>query len=192
MQNLSIDLVSNFASALARALRASDKTQTELANMLGVNPSLVSRWANNKTDLREETLVRLLSQIPAEHHKMLVESYLIDRCPEAYRSLIAFSEQPAATQLLGETPATYTSTPLATLPERTRTAILTLIRLCESNPPLRTALISLARMLTDPHASTAPLGPEEETYHPAADTPASVDQLLAAERARRKASRDAS
>lgn len=166
-------------------------TQLELATRLGISQSLISRWANNKTDLREETLVRLLSQIPAEHHKMLVESYLIDRCPEAYRSLITFAERPASA--LGEAPGDYTSTPLATLPERTRTAILTLIRLCESNPPLRTALISLARMLTDPDVSSAsPLGPEEETHYPASDAPASVDQLLAAERARRKASRDAS
>lgn len=166
-------------------------TQLELATRLGISQSLISRWANNKTDLREETLVRLLSQIPAEHHKMLVESYLIDRCPEAYRSLITFAERPASA--LGEAPGDYTSTPLATLPERTRTAILTLIRLCESNPPLRTALISLARMLTDPDvSSTAPLGPEEETHYPASDAPASVDQLLAAERARRKASRPAS
>lgn len=182
--------MSQFTNALSAALKSAGKTQTDIANTLGINPSLVSRWANNKTDLREETLVRLLSQIPAEHHKMLVESYLIDRCPEAYRSLITFAERPASA--LGEAPGDYTSTPLATLPERTRTAILTLIRLCESNPPLRTALISLARMLTDPHASASPLGPEEETYHPAADTPASVDQLLAAERARRKASRPAS
>lgn len=182
--------MSQFTNALSAALKSAGKTQTDIANTLGINPSLVSRWANNKTDLREETLVRLLSQIPAEHHKMLIESYLLDRCPQQYRALISFGASDEG--VVREDAGTYTAAAAPVLPERTRTAILTLIRLCESNPPLRTALISLARMLTDPHASASPLGPEEETYHPASDAPASVDQLLAAERARRKASRDAS
>lgn len=152
--------MSHFSTALAQSLQAADKTQSEVANGLGISQSLISRWANNKTDLREETLVRLLSQIPAEHHKMLIESYLLDRCPEQYRALISFA---AADGVVREDAGTYTTAPVPMLPERTRRAIDTLARLCESNPPLRRMLTDLARLLTDPHAASAPADPEEES-----------------------------
>ena len=152
--------MSQFTNALSAALKSAGKTQTDIANTLGINPSLVSRWANNKTDLREETLVRLLSQIPAEHHKMLIESYLLDRCPEQYRALISFA---AADGVVREDAGTYTTAPVPMLPERTRRAIDTLARLCESNPPLRRMLTDLARLLTDPHAASAPADPEDES-----------------------------
>lgn len=151
--------MSQFTNALSAALKSAGKTQTDIANTLGINPSLVSRWANNKTDLREETLVRLLSQIPAEHHKMLIESYLLDRCPEQYRALISFGA--SGEGVVREDAGTYTAAAAPVLPERTRRAIDTLARLCESNPPLRRMLTDLSRLLTDPHAASATADPEE-------------------------------
>lgn len=156
--------MSQFTNALSAALKSAGKTQTDIANTLGINPSLVSRWANNKTDLREETLVRLLSQIPAEHHKMLIESYLLDRCPEQYRALISFAGGSAA---VAEALAPYQASALPTLPERTQQAITTLTRLCESNPPLRRMLTDLAHLLTHPNASATPSDPlaSDEQIH---------------------------
>lgn len=151
--------MSQFTNTLSAALKSAGKTQTDIANTLGINPSLVSRWANNKTDLREETLVRLLSQIPAEHHKMLIESYLLDRCPEQYRALISFGA--SGEGVVREDAGTYTAAAAPVLPERTRRAIDTLARLCESNPPLRRMLTDLSRLLTDPHAASAPADPDE-------------------------------
>lgn len=186
--------MSYFSNALGNALQTSGKTQTDLAQSLGITPALVSRWANSGSSIRMETLLRILAVLPDGQHPALIEAYLKDQCPPKYRPSLTFSLTPQSVQ---EAHADYLS---QAVPEKTRAVLAYLASRCD-DLYVRQFLHTLAHLISggaigdapaDPHASASPLGPEEETYHPAADTPASVDQLLAAERARRKASRPAS
>lgn len=146
--------MSYFSNALGNALQTSGKTQTDLAQSLGITPALVSRWANSGSSIRMETLLRILAVLPEGQHPALIEAYLKDQCPPKYRPALTFSLTPQSVQ---EAHADYLS---QAVPEKTRAVLVYLASRCD-DLYVRQFLHTLAHLISGGKVGDAPAAPDE-------------------------------
>lgn len=152
--------MSYFSNALGTALQASGKSQTDLAQSLGITPALVSRWANAGSGIRMDTLLRILDVLPEGQHPSLIEAYLKDQCPPKYRPALTFSLTP---QSVKEAHADYLT---QAIPAKTRAVLDYLATRCD-DLYVRQFLHSLAHLISDGKVGDAPVDPlaSDEQIH---------------------------
>jgi transcriptional regulator with XRE-family HTH domain len=77
-----------FRTLLSRFLKETGWTQQNLADRLGTDQAIVSRWLSGRVEVSSEAVSKLLHIAPPERRSELLEAFLRDRIPTELEHLV--------------------------------------------------------------------------------------------------------